>query len=88
MKSFTEYNRKNLSRAISLLSYYLEKNPDQPNAYTSLGNVYKKTGKLEKAKEYYLKALEKVKDLPFTSQKWHKDNLERINKKLEKNREN
>ncbi|MDD5440330.1 MAG: tetratricopeptide repeat protein [Candidatus Omnitrophica bacterium] len=54
--SFAYWKKNDAEDALNLLSGYIAKYPDEPAAWSRLGDIYERLGMLDKARDIYLKA--------------------------------
>ena len=70
----------NYARAIALFKYALEKNPDNPFAYVTLGRAYQENNQLLLARESFEQAYQIAESTSHPQVKWVKNFLDRINR--------
>jgi predicted alpha/beta superfamily hydrolase len=71
---------KHLDEAVLVMERNAQLNPDSPNVYDSLAEVYEKSGKLDLAKKNYETAVRKATEKSDTNLPVFKQNLARVSK--------
>lgn len=72
--------KKELEKALEIFQRNQELNPESPNVYDSLGDVYDHKGDAKKALENYEKAVLLARPMNHPSLKWFEANYERLKK--------
>ena len=74
---------KRYSEAIAVFLYAVEKNPDNPFAYATLGRAYEEINQLKSAKEVFEKGYQIAVSISHPQVKWVKSHLDRVNQQSE-----
>lgn len=80
---YTMLNKGEHQSAINFFDYYVNRFPNDPNAFNCLGEGYERIGQIQTALEHYKKACEKAKAKKDSRLEVFKKNLEKIKKKLD-----
>ena len=74
---------KKYTEAIAVFLYAVEKDPDNPFAYVTLGRAYEEINRLESAKEVFEKGYQIAVSTSHPQVKWVKSHVDRINLELD-----